>query len=187
MKKTDRKKLLRLICTVIILVVTASCKDKANTETPYRDDAGISPKYNNEYMEQGRSHNEDGTEENAAAQQSSDMETCPFCGGSGNGCGFCGGSGQVSSEAAAMGRHVRGGGSVNDFYPSGGAGNGNGSNSNSSGTRDRICPMCGGDGRCPVCGGRGENSYYGERPRPCPKCYNDGRCPKCMGHGTIPA
>lgn len=118
-------------------------------------------------------------------------EPCPFCGGQGSSygstCGYCGGTGRVSSDAAARGGHVVGGGSVRDF----GRGSEDASSDNAgrpaSAPRDRICPTCGGSSRCPVCNGAGESTSYGGSPRICQFCYGQGECPKCMGNGTIPA
>lgn len=120
--------------------------------------------------------------------QTEQMEPCPFCFGKGSRsgghtCGFCNGAGQVDAVSAAQGRHVMGGGSVDDFYPS--LDDDNDVSPSSSGGRSRVCPTCNGITWCPVCKGLGETSYYGHTS-PCNFCYTDGRCPKCMGEGLIP-
>lgn len=122
--------------------------------------------------------------------QGGSTEPCPFCGGQGSSygtpCGYCSGTGRVSSDAAARGSHVVGGGSVGDF----GRGSEDASSDNAgrsaSASRDRICPTCGGSSRCPVCNGAGESTSYGGSPRICQFCYGQGECPKCMGSGTVP-
>lgn len=119
------------------------------------------------------------------------MSTCPFCNGSGvNGaytCGFCNGVGQVSASAAAQGRHVVGGGSVNDFYPSSSSNSGNGNVPSSS---DRSCHSCNGTGDCQHCSGIGVVEYDGQYNTEgglmkCPVCKGTKRCNVCHGSGHI--
>lgn len=165
-----------LILTAFVLFSLASCeKKKVEYSTAYNTPT---PTY---------TVSDDNEAEDTGSDESEPMASCPFCGGSGSGpgggnCGFCGGSGEVTAVEAAQGRHVMNGGSVSDFYPSGGSSSGS---SQQSGPRDRMCPACGGGGVCPVCRGNGEVINYGNTSI-CDYCYGEGRCPKCMGHGTIP-
>lgn len=114
---------------------------------------------------------------------SEELETCPFCDGRGsNGaytCSFCNGAGQVTASAAAQGRHVRGGGSVKDFYPS----TTSGSSSNSS-TTSRGCKSCNYSGDCQHCQGVGVVYYHGQYNTEdgymkCPICKGTKRCNVC--------
>ena len=125
-------------------------------------------------------------------QSQGDMVPCPFCNGKGdNGsssCGFCGGSGRVSAAAAAQGRHVIGGGSVQDFYPSSTSPSSGNKNSNSS--ADRSCHYCHGTGDCQHCKGIGlveyESSYsLDQGVMKCPICKGTKRCNVCNGSGHI--
>lgn len=117
-------------------------------------------------------------------QYEDDMEDCPFCNGIGtngsNTCGFCNGLGQVSSSAAAQGRHVIGGGSVEDFYPSTSSGSSN------SSTPSRGCKSCNYTGDCQHCQGAGVVAYKGQYNTEdgymkCPICKGNKRCNVCHG------
>lgn len=165
-----------LFITALSLLLLVSCEEKKKDYRPVYNSP--SPTF---------TVGDDEEEDRVTSREREPMESCPFCGGSGNGyggsvCGFCNGVGEVTATEAAQGRHVMSGGSVSDFYPSGGSSSGS---SSQSGPRDRMCPACDGGGRCPVCRGNGEVSNYGNTSI-CDYCYGQGECPKCMGHGTIP-
>lgn len=125
-------------------------------------------------------------------QNQASMVSCPFCNGRGiNGsysCSFCNGSGRVSAAAAAQGRHVIGGGSVQDFYPSSSSSSSSGrSNRSSSGN---SCHSCHGTGDCQHCKGIGVVKYEGQYSleqglMKCPICKGTKRCNVCNGSGHI--
>lgn len=133
----------------------------------------ISP-YTRRQLEQSAS------DEGKVKQSQEPMEDCPFCNGrgsNGNGtCGFCNGEGQVSQSAAAQGRHVIGGGSLNDIYPSSSSG---GSNTHSS--SGNGCSSCNRTGDCQHCNGLGVVEYDGQYNTEggymkCPICKGNKRC-----------
>lgn len=123
-------------------------------------------------------------DENNSRPSQETMETCPFCNGS-NGsttCSFCNGTGLVSSSAAAHGRHVIGGGSLNDIYPPSSSG---GSNSQSSSSKG--CNSCNHTGDCQYCHGLGVVEYTGQYNTEggymkCPICKGNKRCKVCNGY-----
>ena len=123
------------------------------------------------------------SDEGNVRQSQEPMEDCPFCSGCGNNgngsCGFCNGTGRVSSSSAAQGRHVMGGGSLNDFYPPSTSDRSNNQSSSGNG-----CSSCNKTGDCQYCHGLGVVEYDGQYNTEggcmkCPICKGNKRCNVC--------